>query len=113
MTPWRARLAGWARQIRCRLGDHELTMHPTDAQEAAGDTPAVPAILRQRCLHCGHLTAGWPQDGPRYAVTQPADRTQLVLHNPRLKKCPCAACDQARLMRRARRAKVAELKRPA
>ena len=113
MTPWRARLAGWARQIRCRLGDHEYTTHPTDAQEAAGDAPAVPATLRQRCLHCGHLTAGWPQDGPRYQVTQPADRARLVLHNPKLKKCPCAGCDQARAQRRARRAKVTELKRPA
>ena len=113
MTPFRARLAGWARTIRCRLGDHELTTHPTDAQEAAGDAPAVPAILRQRCLHCGYLTAGWPQDGPRYAVTQPADRAQLVLHNSRLKKCPCASCDQVRAQRRARRVKVTTLKRTA
>ena len=88
-------------------------MHPTAAQEAAGDAPAVPALLRQRCLHCGHLTHGWAQDGPRYTRTQPADRAQLVLHNPRLKKCPCAACDEARLQRRARRAKVTDLKRTA
>ena len=113
MTPLRARLAGWSRQIRCRLGDHEYTVHPTAAQEAAGDAPAVPALLRQRCLHCGHLTHGWAQDGPRYTRTQPADRAQLVLHNPRLKKCPCAACDEARLQRRARRAKVTDLKRTA
>ena len=99
MTPLRARLTGWVRLIRCWLGDHEYTTHPTDAQEAVGDAPAVPAILRQRCLHCGHLTSGWAQDGPRYAVTQPAGRAQLVLHNPRLKKCPCAACDQVRAQR--------------
>lgn len=113
MTPFRARLSGWSRQIRCRLGDHEYTTHPTAAQEAVGNAPAVPALLRQRCLHCCALTEGWPQDGPRYQVTQPADRARLVLHNPRLKKCACAACDQARLQRRARRAKVTTLKRTA
>lgn len=113
MTPFRARLAGWARTIRCRLGDHEYTTHPTAAQEAAGDAPAVPAMLRQRCLHCGRTTAGWPQDGPRYRLTQPADRAQLVLHNPRLKKCPCVACDEARAKRRSKRATVTTLKRPA
>lgn len=88
MTPWRARLAGWARQIRCRLGDHEYITDLQTAQEAAGDAPAVPATLRQRCLHCGHLTPGWAQDGPRYHVTQPGVRSRLVLHNPRLKTCP-------------------------
>lgn len=113
MTPLRARLAGWRRQIRCGIGDHELTTHPVAAQAAAGDAPAVPATLHQRCLHCGYLSAGWPQDGPRYQVTQPGDRVKLVLHNPRLRKCPCAACDQVRAKRRSRRGKVTELKRPA
>lgn len=113
MTPWRARLAGWARQLRCQLGDHEYTTHPTAAQEAAGDAPAVPATLRQRCLHCGHLTPGWAQDGPRYHVTQPGVRSRLVLHNPKLKTCHCSTCDQGRATRRARRARVTELKRPA
>lgn len=113
MTPWRARLAGWARQIRCRLGDHEYITDLQAAQEAAGDAPAVPATLRQRCLHCGHLTPGWAQDGPRYHVTQPGVRSRLVLHNPRLKTCHCSTCDQGRATRRARRAKVTALKRPA
>lgn len=113
MTPWRARLARGHQLVRCWLRKHEYTTHPETAQEASGDAPAHPAILRQRCLHCGHLTDGWVQDGPRYRMTQPADREQLVLHNPKLKKCACVACDQARVQRRARRVKVTTLKRSA
>lgn len=113
MTPWRARLHGFTVRVKCWLQQHEYTTHPETAQEAVGDAPAHPAILRQRCLHCGHLTDGWVQDGPRYRMTQPADREQLVLHNPKLKKCACVACDQARVQRRARRVKVTTLKRSA
>jgi len=113
MTPLGARLARGRQLVRCWLGLHEWTTHPQDAQEAAGDAPAVAAILRQRCLHCGALTDGWVQDGPRYHVTQPADQARLVLHNARLKRCGCRACAGARDARRARRASVSTLKRSA
>jgi len=113
MTPWRARLARGQQLVRCWVGQHEWTTHPQTAQEAVGDAPAQPGILRQRCLHCGALTDGWVQDGPRYKTTQHADRAQLVLHNPRLKRCPCAACEQTRVARRAKRSTVTTLKRSA
>ena len=113
MTPLRARLAGWHQHLRCWCDLHEYTTHTQDAQAAAGDAPATPAILQQRCLHCGHLTAGWHLDGPRYKVTQVTNRTQLVLHNPRLTRCPCAGCEQTRAARRAKRKTVTPLRRSA
>ena len=113
MTPWRARFARGEQLVRCWLGLHEWTTHPQAAQEGAGDAPAKPGILRQRCLHCGALTDGWVQDGPRYAITQLGDRARLVLHNPKHPRCACAVCDQARTARRAKRGKVTTLKRSA
>jgi hypothetical protein len=113
MTPWRARVARGEQLVRCWLGLHEWLAHPQAAQEAAGDAPARPGILRQRCLHCGALTDGWLQDGPRYAITQPGDRARLVLHNPKMRTCRCAACERTRAARRTTRAKVTTLKRSA
>ena len=109
MTPLFARWHGFKRQARCLVGAHEWHAEvPVDAQGHRQ------AILRQRCLHCAAVTVGLSQaDGPHYHVTHAADRARLVLHNFRLKKCPCAACDAARAARRARRSKVAPMRRSA
>jgi hypothetical protein len=113
MTPILARLARGRQLVRCWLGVHELTTVAQAAQEASGDAPAQPGGLRRRCLHCGHLTDGWLADGPRYRVTQAADRALLALHNPRLKRCSCASCEAARAARRAKRGRVTQMRRTA
>jgi hypothetical protein len=109
MTPILARFHGWRVRLHCLTGDHEWT---TDVPvDAAGQRQA---ILRERCLHCGVVTVGLSlADGPRYTVTQAADRARLTLHNARLKKCPCGGCDAARTARRARRPKVSPIRRTA
>jgi hypothetical protein len=111
VRPLSARWHGLKRALRCRLGAHEWVADvPVDA---AG---ARQPILRERCLHCGVVTVGLSQsEGPRYRVRPgcEADWARLVLHNPRLKKCACAACETARTARRARRTKVAPMRRSA
>lgn len=109
MTPLFARWYGLKRKALCLVGAHEW--HAEVPVDAEGQRQAV---LRERCLHCGVVTVGISQaDGPRYVVTQAADRARLVLHNPRLKRCACGACEAARTARRARRQKVSPLRRSA
>jgi hypothetical protein len=113
MTPILARIARGRQLVRCWVGVHEFTTVAQEALAASQDAPGQPGGLRQRCLHCGHLTDGWLADGPRYTVTQAADRARLVLHNPRLKRCPCASCEAARAARRAKRGRVTQMRRTA
>ena len=113
MTPVRTLWAIATRALLCRVGQHEDTTHTRDATEATADAPAQPAIIQQRCLHCGHLTKGWTQDAPRYAYSLGMERPDkgLVLHNGRLKRCLCVACETARATRRQRRAKVTTMRK--
>lgn len=109
MTPLRARVHGWIIRLHCWVGDHEW--HAEVPVDADGQRQPV---LRERCLQCGATTVGISQaSGPRYTVTQSADRARLTLHNPRLRRCPCAACEASRAARRARRGKVAPMRRTA
>ena len=109
MTPLFARWAAMTTRIQCWTGRHEWAAEvPTDP-----DGHRLP-ILRQRCLHRGLTSHGLDlASGPRYRLTQPSDRARLVLHNPRLKRCPCAQCEAVRATRRARRGKVTPMRRQA
>lgn len=108
MTPLRARWARGQQLVRCWLGRHEFAAEvPVTAE---GERQPV---LRERCLHCGQVTAGWAiEEGPRYHTTHEADRARLVLHNGRLRRCPCAECETKRHARRQRR-QVVRLKHTA
>ena len=126
MTPLRARYRRGKQIVRCWFGQHEDTTHAQEARPATAATadvpaqPAQPAIIRHRCLHCGRLTEGWSQDGPRYAYREGMDRpvVGVMLHNHKLQPCPCHDCDRARVAearaaRRAKRPKVQPMRRSA
>ena len=104
MTPLRAWWAALSRSARCGLGQHE---HAADL--------SVAGLSRLRCLHCGRTSAGIAIDAPRYTYSAGMEQPdkKLRLHNLRLKRCPCTACEEARAARRQRRTKVTTMRRTA
>ena len=98
MTPLFARWAAMKQAVRCLLAQHEYS---TEAPVTEKGEPT--GVLRQRCLHCTHVTEGWDTTRvTRYRRTHEADRARLVLHNGKLRRCPCAACEDRRRQRRQR-----------
>ena len=104
MIPMRSWWTIAKRAALCLIGQHE------DAADLS-----VAGLSRLRCLHCGRVTAGIAINAPRYAYSPGMERPDagLRLHNSRLKRCLCVACETARATRRQRRAKVQPIRRSA
>jgi len=103
--PLRAWWAWTAQVIRCAGGLHEYAAEaPVD--QAGRST----GVLRRRCLHCGQVTAGWEMSAtPGYTRTQEPDLARLRLHNGRLRRCACGACETRR-RERGQRPRVTRIK---
>lgn len=107
MTPLRARLISLAHAAHCLVGDHAYVAEvPVSVQGVRSPT------LHQTCLYCRRQSPGLTQDAPRYAYSAGMERPdpRLVLHNPRLKRCACNACETRR---RERRQKVIAMRKSA
>ena len=82
-----------AHAARCLVGEHTwIADVPIDAAGTRSHT------LHQRCLYCRKQTEGITQDAPRYAYSEGMERPDkgLMLHNARLRTCPCVACERRR-----------------
>lgn len=110
MTAWQRLinvLRRLAHRAHCLVGDHAwIADVPVDDEGTRSHT------LHQRCLYCRAQSPGLTQDTPRYAYSAGMERPdpRLVLHNPRLKRCACNACEQRR---RDRRQKVTAMRKTA
>jgi hypothetical protein len=106
MTPLAARLHTLAHAVRCLVGNHAYVVEVP--QNAAGIRSTA---VHQRCLYCRKQTKGITQDQPRYKCREGLEKPKgLMLHNGRLKRCPCADCDERR---KARRQKVTAMRKSA
>jgi hypothetical protein len=89
-----------AHAAHCLVGDHAwLAEVPIAADGTRSPT------LHQQCLYCRRTSPGLTQDAPHYAYSAGMERrdARLVLHNSRLKRCACVACEQRRRDRRQKR----------
>ena len=110
MRPLSVRWHQLVRAAQCWCGDHNWM---TDASSLADGTPTP--TLYQRCLYCRRQSPGVTLDAPHYAYSAGMERPalRLTLHNPRLRRCPCVACETRRRERRSQRAKVQPLRKTA
>jgi hypothetical protein len=111
VTPLRARLVTVTHALHCLVGDHAWTTEvPNDGDGQRSTT------IRQRCLYCARVSPGIEQAGtPSYHYSPGMERPapNLVLHNGRLRRCPCLGCEERRRMRRQKRDTVAPIRRSA
>jgi len=106
--------ASWHQLVHaahCLVGDHawttEVPISPTGERSTT---------LRQRCLYCRRTSPGISQPatpGYHYSAGMERPAAALVMHNARLRRCPCVECEERRHARRAVRAKVQPLRRSA
>ena len=96
-----------AHAAHCLVGDHAWI-----ADVPVADDGTRSPTLHQHCLYCRARSPGLTQDTPRYAYRAGLELPLpvVVLHNGRLKRCACMACETRR---KDRRSKVTAIRRSA